>query len=277
MTLQCFFAYRSVHKTKEKKAPRPAHWPTQLPSGPDLALWITLSGDLLHLWAAGVRGGASPSGPDVITNRAGPKPTCSPKHGAPVMAAWAACPAGKQKAWAAVLHAAYKNKGCAQWASRSPMWRVGRSAAAWSSHRTCPWRACLAAKSPWFWATAGYPRWVSAMVQHLGCQKPKTRPMTRCHEYVYGNLFGQKKYCVTHMFAMQLWWTNMRDGQVGKMEKWRGERAVERSRTGDSVVVIVVRQGCSRWGSLCHCHGGSAGWCAAAWSWHPNTAPEHTA
>lgn len=117
----------------------------------------------------------------------------------------------------------------------------------------------------------------------IGCQKPKTKNQTNdslSWIFVWKSIWTKKKYCVTHMFAMQLWRTNMRDGQVGKMEKWSGERAVERRRTGDSVVVIVVRQGCSRWGSVCHCHDchrGSAEWCAAAWSWHPNTAPEHTA
>lgn len=34
-----------------------------------------------------------------LLNRASPKPTCSPQHGAPVTAAWAAHRAGKQRAW----------------------------------------------------------------------------------------------------------------------------------------------------------------------------------
>jgi hypothetical protein len=79
----------------------------------------------------------------------------------------------------------------------------------------------------WLGATAEYLKWVSAVVQYLWCvidQKPWTRPMTCCNEYLHVNLFGQKKkrYCVTLQFLMSLWWTNVkwRSGKDGERDQW---------------------------------------------------------
>lgn len=127
---------------------------------------------------------------------------------------------------AAVVPAAYKHRGWARWASGSPTKRVGRSAAAWSSHRTCLQMVCLAAKTPWLWATQDIQdksqQWSNTYIMS------ETKNLKADQWLVAMNICMEscldKKKCVTHInfqcnYDKQIW-----DEEVGKMEKWSGEQ-----------------------------------------------------